>query len=236
MEQNLSSRINEGIYYLRLDKALGTDLVHGLAAMNPDWYDGTEDQYGNLVGLGATMDMWHQRFGHVSPKTVKFIFDNDTVTGMDVKGKPSPHTPECKCSTCMQIKSRRVHIEDFRPDKEHHATQVGECLHCDLHGPLPVSITTGATYYMSVIDEASRWSLIYFLNHKDDSVIAMKEAIEYFRMHGHVIKNVRTDGGGEFGGAQETAPGKKAVHSEAEEPWCRTTEWNNLLSYLILSK
>ena len=152
---------NKGIYYLRIDNALGSDLVHGLAALNPDWYDACDDGNGNLVALGASMDVWHKRFGHVSPKTVKFIFDNDAVTGMDVKGKDSPHTPECKCPQCMQLKARRVHIGDFRPDREHHATQVGEMLHCDLHGPMPVSITTGASYYMSVIDEASRWSLIY---------------------------------------------------------------------------
>ena len=29
---------NKGIYYLRIDNALGSDLVHGLAALNPDWY------------------------------------------------------------------------------------------------------------------------------------------------------------------------------------------------------
>ena len=103
------------------------------------------------------MDVWHKRFGHVSPKTVKFIFDNDAVTGMQVKGKENPHTPECKCPQCMQLKAKRVHIGDYRPDREHHATQVGETLHCDLHGPMPTSITTGASYYMSVIDEASGW-------------------------------------------------------------------------------
>ena len=176
------------------------------------------------------MDVWHKRFGHVSPKTVKFIFDNDAVTGMEVKGKESPHTPECKCSQCMQLKAKRVHIGDFRPDREHHATQVGETLHCDLHGPMPISITTGASYYMSVIDEASRWSLIYFLEHKDDAVVAMKQAIDYFAMHGHIVKNVQTDGGGEFGGAQETSAGRRDVHGEAEEPWCRTTEWNEMLT------
>ena len=95
---------------------------------------------------------------------------------------------------------------------------------------MPVSITTGASYYMSVIDEASRWSLIYFLEHKDDAVLAMKVAIKYFHMHGHVVKTVQTDGGGEFGGAQETSTGKKNVHSGAEEPWCRTTEWNEMLT------
>ena len=220
----------KGIYYLRLDKALGSDLVHGLAALNPDWYDACDDGDGNLVALGATMDVWHKRFGHVSPKTVKFIFDNDAVTGMEVKGKENPHTPECKCSQCMQLKAKRVHIGDFRPDREHHATQVGETLHCDLHGPMPISITTGASYYMSVIDEASRWSLIYFLEHKDDAVVAMKQAIDYFAMHGHIVKNVQTDGGGEFGGAQETSAGRRDVHGEAEEPWCRTTEWNEMLT------
>ena len=191
-----------GIYYLRIDNALGSDLVHGLAALNPDWYDACDDGDGNLVAMGASMDVWHKRFGHVSPKTVKFIFDNDAVTGMDVKGKDNPHTPECKCPQCMQLKAKRVHIGDYRPDREHHATQIGETVHCDLHGPMPVSITTGASYYMSVIDEASRWSLIYFLEHKDDAVLAMKEAIKYFHMHGHVVKTVQTDGGGEFGGAQ----------------------------------
>ncbi|MEC7229740.1 MAG: hypothetical protein VXV91_00915, partial [Verrucomicrobiota bacterium] len=219
-----------GIYYLRIDNALGSDLVHGLAALNPDWYDACDDGDGNLVAMGASMDVWHKRFGHVSPKTVKFIFDNDAVTGMDVKGKDNPHTPECKCPQCMQLKAKRVHIGDYRPDREHHATQIGETVHCDLHGPMPVSITTGASYYMSVIDEASRWSLIYFLEHKDDAVLAMKEAIKYFHMHGHVVKTVQTDGGGEFGGAQETSTGKKNVHSGAEEPWCRTTEWNEMLT------
>ena len=83
---------------------------------------------------------------------------------------------------------------------------------------MPISITTGASYYMSVIDEASRWSLIYFLEHKDDAVVAMKQAIDYFAMHGHIVKNVQTDGGGEFGGAQETSAGRRDVHGEAEEP------------------
>ena len=224
----------KGIYYLRLDKALGSDLVHGLAALNPDWYDACDDGDGNLVALGATMDVWHKRFGHVSPKTVKFIFDNDAVTGMQVKGKDNPHTPECKCPQCMQLKAKRVHIGDYRPDREHHATQVGETLHCDLHGPMPTSITTGASYYMSVIDEASRWSLIFFLEHKDDATLAMEQAIKYFDMHGHRVKNVHTDGGGEFGGGLETSTSKKTVHGEAEEPWCRTTEWNNLLTLSLI--
>ena len=41
---------------------------------------------------------------------------------------------------------------------------------------MPTSITTGASYYMSVIDEASRWSLIFFLEHKDDATLAMEQA------------------------------------------------------------
>ena len=44
-----------------------------------------------------------------------------------------------------------------------------------------------ALYYMSVIDEASRWSLIFFLEHKDDDPLAMDQAIKYFKMHGHGI-------------------------------------------------
>jgi hypothetical protein len=74
-----------------------------------------------------------------------------------------------------------------------------ELLHLDVWGPSPVQSLGGARYFLSIIDDFSRYSFIYILNKKD-------EVLRYFRnfkkfsenQTGKKIKRIRTDCGGEF--------------------------------------
>ena len=193
----------DGLYLLRLDEVLQADDIAWLrdceANLGNSRATEVRSKLGTNYACAASWDLWHERFGHASKKRLKFIFDNGSVEGMSVVGAQYKHDRKCTCPTCLAVNNAKVHIGDVREFADS-VTRKGQLVYTDICGPFPASVE-GYRYVISFTDVYSRFSSCYMLRKKSDSEAALKAFISFYARNGIVIKEIRSDQGGEFGGA-----------------------------------
>jgi len=134
--------------------------------------------------------LWHHRLGHPNQKVLESIQNH--VIGIDINKVREPYS----CEGCIYAKSHR---QPFPKVAENRADKPLERVHSDLLGPFPIPSLIGSRYIMTLIDDASRYAFVHFLEHKSDTFQAFtsfKTSVE--QLIGQPIKIFRSDGGGEF--------------------------------------
>jgi transposase InsO family protein len=153
-----------------------------------------------------TMRLWHNRLGHSSADSVRLLFGNKLVTGVDCEAistslRESATTGPLECDSCTIGKAAR---KPFKPStiKSKRPLQL---IHTDLTGPFnKAGAHSGGRYVLVVVDDYSRFVWVRVLNTKDSSTVltvlqeykAWAEARQH--THGHRLLAIRCDGGGEF--------------------------------------
>ena len=181
-------------------------------------------------------ELWHARLGHVHYKRIKDMSKMSLIPAIDLNNE--------KCKTCMLTKITR------KPFKvANRVSDVLELIHsdlCDFHSTPSLG---NKKYVVTFIDDASRYCYVYLLHAKDealDSFKIYKEEVELHH-HGTLIKNLRTDRGGEYYDPvyfqstgiihQTTAPYTPQQNGVAERKNRTLKEMvNSLLSYSGLSE
>ena len=196
----------DGLYILRLDEVLPAedlawlrDCEHSLGHHRDSE---VQSPNGTSYACAASYDLWHERFGHASKKRLKFLFDSGSCEGMAVSGAPFKHDRKCTCPTCLSVNNAKRHIGDVREYADT-ITRKGQLLYTDICGPFPPSVE-GYRYVISFTDVYSRFSTCYMLRKKSDSEAALRALISYYARYGILIKEIRSDQGGEFGGANHS--------------------------------
>ena len=192
-----------GLFIIRLNQILQAQDLADLhrACLEQGFGKDIYKEGSSVYGCAATFDLWHQRFGHASKQRLKFLYDAGGAEGFSTQGSKHKHDSSCKCPTCLAVHNDKVHIGDVRKYADT-VTQVGQKLVADLCGPFPESVE-GYRYVISFTDTYSRFSACYFLKRKSDAEAALLSLIAYYKREGFVIKEMHTDGGGEFGGGNE---------------------------------
>ncbi|GBN17797.1 Retrovirus-related Pol polyprotein from transposon TNT 1-94 [Araneus ventricosus] len=134
------------------------------------------------------IELWHARFGHLNMQGLKDFSKSNNVYGLEnLKGNVD------KCDTCCLTKSSRASFPNIDKIRTQH---VLELVHMDIWRPAPVKSLGGAEYFYSIIDDYSRYAVVYFLKHKNEAFEcfkAYKQAME--RLTNRKIKRVRSDNG-----------------------------------------
>ena len=112
------------------------------------------------------------------------------------------HNAKCQCPTCLSINNAKLHIGDVRKFADQ-ITQKGQLILSDISGPFPVSVD-GYRYVISFTDSYSRFSCCYMLRNKSDSEAALEALVSFYARNGILIREIRSDQGGEFGGSNES--------------------------------
>ncbi|UYV60971.1 hypothetical protein LAZ67_1002950 [Cordylochernes scorpioides] len=137
------------------------------------------------------LNLWHQRLMHINYDTIVDMMKREVVIGLNCQaGKPD------KCSDCMIGKSTKRPFLNLRSTKE---TQTLALVHCDLLGPFNIESWGGSRFVLTIIDDASRYTRVYFLKRKGDTLEKFKEWMkEAENQTGFSLKRIRTDNGLEF--------------------------------------
>ena len=98
------------------------------------------------------------------------------------------------CSGCALGKTHRVPFHSRPPQ----SSAVGELVHADVCGPMSVASVGKARYFVCFKDDHSKFRRIFFIKQKSEVHECMEIFINEAKTNGHVIKRMRTDGGGEF--------------------------------------
>ncbi|UYV69157.1 hypothetical protein LAZ67_6002607 [Cordylochernes scorpioides] len=122
------------------------------------------------------LNLWHQRLMHINYDTIVDMMKREVVIGLNCQaGKPD------KCSDCMIGKSTKRPFLNLRSTKGNSDTS-------------PCSL-----FVLTIIDDASIYTRVYFLKRKGDTLEKFKEWMkEAENQTGFSLKRIRTDNGLEF--------------------------------------
>ncbi|GJP54443.1 hypothetical protein CLOM_g13532 [Closterium sp. NIES-68] len=152
----------------------------------------------------ASWETWHRRLAHVAVSTLEVMAREQSVQGLRLHGG---NADSRDCEVCMQSKFARFPFH--RVDGSAKAPL--EVVHMDLVGPMRTEGIGGAMYFLTLVDDWSRFTWARPLSKKSDAAAAIKEdwlpMVE--RQSQRLVKVLRSDRGGEFLGADFTAWLKK---------------------------
>ena len=137
--------------------------------------------------LVDSYDIWHARLGHVSSGYIKKMQTLGLINNIDYSGLS-------KCQICATSKLTKKTCSSVTRE-----TKLLELIHSDL-GDLKQTMTRGGKkFYVTFIDDYSRFARIYLLRSKDetfDMFLSYKAEVE--NQLDRKIKKIRSDRGGEY--------------------------------------
>ncbi len=115
--------------------------------------------------VSATLKVWHDRLAHVSPQTIKEIVKSQAATGIAIKSDSS--TDWFTCDGCVLGKAHRSIIPKRSFTR---MSKRLELVHSDLNGPIEPASLGGSRYFITFIDDFSRWTVAFAMKQKSDSL------------------------------------------------------------------
>ncbi|KAJ2929055.1 hypothetical protein H1R20_g8038, partial [Candolleomyces eurysporus] len=172
----------------------GNTILTAIIHQNTGLLDGTTlNNYEHAyVTQRISKDLLHQQLGHIGQKRINKLIKQKLGTGIIVK--PNTDIPDT-CEHCIAGKQHRNPFPDL---SEHRSTELLGRVHSDLHGPL-IQTPSGFKYWITFIDDHSRFKEVHLLKSKDEASQHFKEYIaKVERQTGKLVKEIRDDKGGEY--------------------------------------
>lgn len=139
------------------------------------------------VNNSGSWDLWHRRLGHPSSRVISYLSSTLNI------GKQE--NSENICDICLRAKQTR----DCFHESANKAAGIFDLIHCDLWGAYRVLSTSGAAYFLTIVDDYSRAVWVYLLQEKSEVAVTLKNFFKMVeRQFEKKIKVVRSDNGGEF--------------------------------------
>nr|KYP43110.1 Retrovirus-related Pol polyprotein from transposon TNT 1-94 [Cajanus cajan] len=132
-------------------------------------------------------DLWHLRLGHLS---------HDKLSAL----KGSYPEIQCNkislpCEICHLAKHKRLPFPDSLTKSEN----VFDLIHVDIWGPLSVASIFGHKYFLTIVDDKSRFTWIFFMKNKFETKLLLQNFVSFVQTQFQQnIKTIRTDNGSEF--------------------------------------
>ena len=174
----------------------GEPLFTGSIRRNVGTLDGTTLDHSERVYLAkSTRSLLHQRLGHIGKDRLERLLREGLADGVTVDSKSDLQD---LCEHCIAGKQHR---DPFPHASEHRSTELLGRIHSDLHGPLPRT-PYGYQYWMTLVDDYSRYKSVYLLKKKSDAFAAFKEFVAKSERELNLkVKELRDDKGGEYMGS-----------------------------------
>ncbi|RZC02438.1 Retrovirus-related Pol polyprotein from transposon TNT 1-94 [Glycine soja] len=148
--------------------------------------------------------LWHKHLGHISKQRIQRLVLDEILDPLDLSDFEV-------CIEC--IKGKQTNIRKLGAKR---AKDVLELVHTDICGPFPTTSWNGQQYFITFIDDYSRYGYLYLIHEKSHSVEVFKTfKTEVELQLGKKIKIVKSDRGGEYydryDGSGEQRPGPFAL-------------------------
>ena len=108
--------------------------------------------------------LWHCRLGHIGVKRMKKLHTDGLLESLDYESLGT-------CKPCLMGKMTKT---PFSGTMER-ATDLLEIIHTDVCGPMNVEAHGGYHYFLTFIDDLSRYGYIYLMKHKSETFEKFKE-------------------------------------------------------------
>ena len=111
---------------------------------------------GSNAEVSSLVHLWHSRLGHLGLDAMRLLTNLPLVTDLPLHAtiKDSDAAAVSQCEACILGKSHRR----ARPNAAtHRALKPCDLVHSDVCGPMSVSSIGGARYFVTFIDDHSRF-------------------------------------------------------------------------------
>ena len=159
------------------------------------------------------VNIWHQRFGHLSAQNLQRLSREKMVEGLKL---PSGDLSKCighqgTCDACLH---GRQTASPFK-STQNTCSKPLEVIHMDLMGPIDPETPEGYKYALVILDEFTEYSFVVLIKSKSD---AAKEATYILtalqNQQDCKVQFIRTDNGTEFNGLFKFCREHGAVHQK----------------------
>ena len=133
----------------------------------------------------ASTHLWHSRLGHPSSSRLQFLAKN-------VLHFPFSNNA---CEVCPLAKQTRLpfHLSSISSSKPF------SLIHCDIWGPHKIASFSGARYFLTIVDDFTRFTWLFLMQNKSETQNLLKSFFAFvqtqFNTH---VQQIRVDNGGEF--------------------------------------
>lgn len=146
----------------------------------------------NVQTSKNSIDMWHQRLGHINERDLKAMAKNGLVHGLTF----GDDEKLAECEICI---SEKQTCTPFPKGREDRTSELLEIVHTDVCGPMRCESYGGKKYFVTFIDDKSRWCEVYFIANKSEVLRVFKIYKAYAeKLTERKIKNIQSDSGREY--------------------------------------
>lgn len=134
--------------------------------------------------------LWHERLGHLNAKDLVRILNK---SGINVKMTDVSELYDC--DICLKGKMSMLPF----PNSNGPCNEKLRIVHSDVCGPMQHTSINGAKYFVTFIDDCTRWCEVYFLSKKSEVFNTFKIYKNHVEnLFGRKITYLHTDNGGEY--------------------------------------
>ena len=142
----------------------------------------------NSAYIVESFDTWHARLAHLNFRALKYMSKHDLISCNNYDHE--------KCEICIQAKLTKKPFP-----KAERNTQLLDLVHSDICEYNGVLTRGGKRYFITFIDDCSRFTYVYLLRTKDEAFDVFKRyKSEVENQKDKKIKMLRSDRGGEYFG------------------------------------
>lgn len=137
--------------------------------------------------VSNSFEIWHLRLGHASNSSMQTLAKNFPLIYYINNMNP--------CDSCHYVKQKRLSF----PNSITNTHSPFELLHADLWGPFTTESILGQKYFLTLVDDYSRFAWIIFFTTKSEikqSIIHFVASLE--NQFNNTLKCFRSDNGSEF--------------------------------------
>jgi hypothetical protein len=176
------------------------DLIHGLYVLTMPSVSTLATPYNPCINIpyksinaldkcDRTIDcnLWHMRFGHSSFEKLNDI--NKVFPFVSVQKTSLP------CDICFYAKQKRLPFHNSNHISSHNF----DLVHMDIWGPLSIPSMLGFRYFLTIVDDRSRFTWLYFMKLKSEVSMHIQSFHAMVKTQFNTnIKCIRSDNGPEF--------------------------------------
>ncbi|MCO5566282.1 hypothetical protein L7F22_019958 [Adiantum nelumboides] len=159
-------------------------------------------------------EFWHARFGHVGYGSLMTLQRHNMVHDLSLLEMPPRHV----CEGCVLGKMHRFAFSQVDSVR---ATRKLQLVHSDVCGPMRTPSVGNSLYFVTFIDDFSRFCCVYPLKAKSDVFAIFQHYVSMVENEtGCKVQTLRTDRGGEYmSGAFKDFLEKKGIKHQCTMPY-----------------
>jgi hypothetical protein len=148
----------------------------------------------NVQVTGDGLKLWHRRFGHLGFGNLRPLSSENRVTGFPEGIKNYEWRPVHKalCKTCLIAKQTQL---PYRTSASI-CTRPLQLVHMDVCGPMPKVAMNGERYFVTMLDDHSKFATVRVCKSKADVVASVTSTLTVLQTQsGCAVQRIRTDRG-----------------------------------------